>query len=62
MKQGLFILFQETDSNLSVSVMYDREYCKILMGSKVTPNEFLRLEQNFLADLVAQEPGNEHLK
>ncbi len=62
MKQELFSMFREADINLSFNILYDHQYCKILVGSKVTAKEFAKLEQNFLAELVAEEPGNEHLK
>ena len=32
------------------------------MGSKPTSDEFLKLEQTALADVVVEEPGNEHFK
>ena len=61
MTQGLF-----PDINpsriLSCSITYDSDFCKALMGSKVKSNEFLKLEQTYLADVIAEEPGNEHYR
>jgi len=44
------------------SIMYDLDFCKALMGSQLKSNEFLKLEQTYLADVIAEEPGNEHYR
>ncbi len=61
MKQGLFPGVRD-NYILSNSVSFDADFCKVLMGSKLTSNEFLKLEQTALADVVVEEPGNEHVK
>lgn len=61
MQQGLFPEVEESyilNSNLG----YDVDFCKALMGSKLKSNEFLKLEQTLLADVIAEEPGNEHYR
>ena len=62
MQKELFNIFKEDDIGFKFKITYDKDYSRILMGSKVTRNEFLKLNQNFLADIVSEEPGNEHLK
>ena len=61
MKQGLFPAVRD-NYILSSSITFDPDFCKVLMGSKVTSNEFLKLEQTALADIVVEEPGSEHVK
>ena len=61
MQQGLFPEIEDSyilNSNLG----YDADFCKALMGSKLKSNEFLKLEQTLLADVIAEEPGNEHYR
>ena len=61
MQQGLF---PEVQANyiLTCSISYDTDFCKALMGSQLKANEFLKLEQTYLADVIAEEPGNEHYR
>ena len=61
MQQGFF---PEIQSNyiLTCSISYDSDFCKALMGSQLKANEFLKLEQTYLADVIAEEPGNEHYR
>ena len=62
MKQELFFMFRDSDANLAFRIAYDPDHFHVLVGSKVTPKLFAKLDQNFLARIVAEEPGNEHLK
>ena len=61
MTQGFFPEIQDSYI-LSCSIMYDSDFCKALMGSQLKSNEFLKLEQTYLADVIAEEPGNEHYR
>ena len=36
--------------------------CKALIGAPLKSNEFLKLEQTHLADIIAEEAGNEHYR
>lgn len=61
MQQGLLPDIQESyllNSNMS----YDGDFCTALLGSKLTSNEFLKLEQTDLAKVILEEPGSEYLK
>lgn len=61
MEQGLFPDIQDSYI-LSSQIAYDGDFCRALMGSKLTSNEFLKLEQTQLAGVILEEPGNEYLK
>lgn len=61
MQQGLFPEVEESYI-LNSTLGYDTDFCKALMGSKLKGNEFLKLEQTLLADVIAEEPGNEHFR
>lgn len=61
MQQGLFPEVEEAYI-LNSTLSYDADFCKALMGSKLKSNEFLKLEQTLLADVIAEEPGNEHYR
>ena len=61
MTQGFFPEIQDSYI-LSCSITYDSDFCKALMGSQLKSNEFLKLEQTYLADVIAEEPGNEHYR
>lgn len=61
MTQGLFPEIHDGNI-LSRSITYDSDFCKALMGSQLKSNEFLKLEQTYLADVIAEEPGNEHYR
>lgn len=61
MQQGLFPEIEDSYI-LNSSLGYDADFCKALMGSKLKSNEFLKLEQTLLADVIAEEPGNEHYR
>jgi hypothetical protein len=61
MKQGLFPNVQQTfilQSNLG----YDDVTLRALVGASIKANDFLKLEQTCLADVIAEEAGNEHLR
>ena len=58
MQQGLFPEVEEAYI-LNSTLSYDTDFCKALMGSQLKSNEFLKLEQTLLADVIAEEPGNE---
>lgn len=61
MQQGFFPEVQPSYI-FSCTVNYDPDYCKALMGSQLRSSEFLKLEQTLLADVIAEEPGNEHYR
>ena len=61
MQQGFFPDIQPSYI-MSCSITYDPDYCKVLMGSQLRSSEFLKIEQTFLADVIAEEPGNEHYR
>lgn len=37
-------------------------FCKALIGVPLKDSEFLKLEQTHLADIIAEEAGNEHFR
>ena len=61
MQQGLF---PEVDESyiFNSTLGFDPDFFKALMGYKLKSNEFLKLEQTLLADVIAEEPGNEHYR
>ena len=61
MQQGFFPDIQDSYI-LNSSIAYDSDFCKALMGSQLKSTEFLKLEQTLLADVIAEEPGNEHYR
>ena len=61
MQQGFFPDVQDSHI-LSSSISYDSDFCKALMGSQLKSNDFLKLEQTKLADVIAEEPGNTHYR
>lgn len=36
--------------------------CRALVGAPLTANEFLKIEQTHLADIIAGEEGNQHYR
>lgn len=61
MEQGFFPDIQQSYI-LSSSMMYEGGFCKALMGAHLKSEEFLKLEQTVLADVIVEEPGNEHYR
>lgn len=61
MLQGLFPEVQQSYL-LNSALTYDGDYCKILSGSQLKSEEFLKIEQTILADVIAEEPGKEHYR
>ena len=59
MQQGLFPSV-ERDYILSSGLRYETEVCRVLMGASLKQNDFLMIEQTYLADIVAQEPEYQH--
>ena len=41
---------------------YDTDVCKALMGANLKQNDFLKIEQTYLADIVALEPEYQHFR
>ena len=61
MQQGIFPDVQQMYL-LHSALSFEEVSCKALIGAPLSPNEFLKLEQTFLADIVVEEEGNEHLR
>ena len=61
MEQGFFPEIEQSFI-LSCEITYDIDFCKALMCSNLKSNEFLKIEQTKLADVIAEEPGNEHYR
>ena len=47
---------------LNSSVCIDEVSLKALIGVPLSPNEFLKLDQTFLADIIVEEEENKHLR
>lgn len=47
---------------LTNAIRYDGEVMRALLGGKLSSSDFLKLEHTPLADIVAEEPGNEHYR
>ena len=47
---------------LNSSITYDLDFCKVLVGAQLKSEEFLKIEQTVLADVIVEEPGNEHYR
>ena len=58
MQQGFFPVFQLSPTSLS----FDADACRILMGADLNQNYFLKIEQTYLADVIAEEPEHQHLR
>ena len=61
MKQGIFPDVQQ-NYIMSSALSYDDSSFKALLGITLRPNEFLKIEQTPLADIVAEEAGSKHLR
>ena len=61
MEQGFFPDVQDSYI-MAGAITYDTDFCKALMGSQLKSHEFLKIEQTKLADVIAEEPGNEHYR
>ena len=61
MLQGFFPDVQHSYI-LSSTLSYDTDVCKVLMGADLKQNDFLKIEQTYLADIVAQEPEYQHFR
>lgn len=61
MQQGLFPDVQQ-NYMLHSAISFDEVTVKALIGAHLLSSEFLKLEQTILADVVAEESGNEHLR
>ncbi len=61
MQQGLFPEVQQSNL-LNSSVSFSEIAARALVGVNPVPEEFLKLEQTCLADVIVEEPGNEHLR
>ena len=58
MEQGFFSEILDSYI-LSSGITYDNDFCKALMGTHLKSQEFLKIEQTKLADVIAEEPGND---
>ena len=61
MQQGLFPDVQQSYI-LHSNISFDEVSVKALVGAPLTSSEFLKLEQTHLADVIAEESGNEHFR
>ena len=61
MQQGLFANVQQMYL-LECRLSFDEIALRALLGASLKANEFLKLEQTSLADIVAEESGNEYLR
>ena len=61
MQQGIFPDVQQMYL-LHSNISFDEVSLKALIGAPLSPNEFLKLDQTFLADVIVEEEGNEHLR
>ena len=61
MQQGIFPDVQQSYL-LHSALNFDEVSCKALVGAPLKANEFLKVEQTHLADIIAEEVGNEHLR
>ena len=61
MKQGIFPDVQQSYL-LHSALSFDEASCKALVGAPLKSNEFLKIEQTYLADVIAEEAGNEYLR
>ena len=61
MEQGYFPEVQDSYI-LTCSINFDTDFCKALMGTQLKSTEFLKLEHTELANVIAEEPGNEHYR
>ena len=61
MQQGFFPDVQHSYI-LSSTLSYDTDVCKALMGANLKQNDFLKIEQTYLADIVVQEPEYQHFR
>lgn len=59
--QGFFPDLQESYL-LGNNVTYDGDFLKALVGAQLKSNEFLKIEQTYLADVITEEPGNEYYR
>lgn len=61
MQQGFFPDVQHSYI-LQSTLSYDTDVCKALMGADLKQNDFLKIEQTYLADIIAQEPEYQHFR
>ena len=61
MQQGLFPDVQQMFL-LHSTLSFDEVTMRALIGAPLKANEFLKLEQTSLADVIVEESGNEHLR
>lgn len=61
MQQGIFPDVQQSYL-LHSALNFDEVSCKVLVGAPLKQNEFLKIDQTCLAEVLAEEAGNEHLK
>ena len=61
MQQGIFPDVQQSYI-LHSQLNFDEVSCKVLVGAPLKQNEFLKIDQTCLADVISEEAGNEHLR
>lgn len=60
MKQEFFPELRRINP-LKGQLVYHFDFCKVLMGLKMTDSELIKLEGTVLDDVVKEEPDNKHL-
>ena len=61
MQQGLFPDIYQSCLIYS-NLVFDEVTLRALAGAPLKSNDMLKLEQTFLADIIVEEEGNEHLR
>ena len=61
MQQGIFPDVQQSYI-LHSQLNFDEVSCKVLVGAPLKQNEFLKIDQTCLADVISEEAGNEYLR
>ena len=61
MQQAMFPDVQQSYI-LHSQIAFDEVSCKVLVGVPLKQNEFLKVDQTCLGDVISEETGNEHLQ
>ena len=61
MQQAMFPDVQQSYV-LHSQLTFDEVSCKVLVGVPLKQNEFLKIDQTCLGDVISEEAGNKHLQ